>query len=149
MALLQVGPIRLATTNSLGVKTATLILPPPSRDGLDLSWEDDATTVSLATGGRRTRRIGFLPVLKVTWKVYDEPKTPGITEGLTPSLEQLLTLLSAGSRGLRISPGLTAGGFAVDQVKVEGVGKLAGFYTGVSATFYGRDALATMTLETF
>lgn len=152
--LLQVGPIRLAVLASDGTtKTKTLILPPPSRDGLELDWEEDSTTVKLVGGGRRTRRIGYLPVLTVRWKAYDDLANPGITIGTAngnrPSLEDLLVILSAATRGLRVSPGASAGGFTVDQVVTKQIGKKGPVYTGVQATFYGRDPLATKTLEVF
>lgn len=146
--LLQVGPIRLALLDA-GVKSKTLILPPPSRLGLDLDWEEDGTTVHLVEGGRRTRRIGYVPFLVAKWSVYDDTRATGIADGQTPSLEALLVLLSATTGQLRVSPGMTTGGFTVDQIVTKPIGKTAGFYSGVEATFYGRDATATKALEVF
>lgn len=153
-ALLQVGPIRLAVLDTDGAtKLKTLILPPPSVDGLELDWEDDSTTVKLATGGRRTRRIGFLPILTVRWKAYDDIPGGGVTIGTAngnrPGLEDLMVILSAGTRGLRVSPGMIAGGFTVDQVVTKQIGKKGTIYTGLQVTFYGRDATATKALEVF
>lgn len=150
--LLQTGPIRLAVLLPDGSKEKTLLLPPPSMDGLELDWEEDSTTVRLATGGRRTRRIGYIPSLTVRWKVYDDREIGcvlGTDDGERPVLEDLLAILSLPSKGLKVSPGMAAGGFVVDQVVTKGIGKKGNFYTGLQATFHGRDAYATKTLETF
>jgi len=151
--LLQVGLIRLAVLNSDGTKLKTLILPAPSRDGLELEWDEDATTVKLVGGGRRTRRIGYVPVLTCKWKIYDDRagngQAIGTENGQCPSLEQLLALLSMPTKSLRVAPGLSAGGFTVDQAVAKSIGKESDFYTGIQITFYGRDATPTMALEAF
>jgi hypothetical protein len=89
----------------------------------------------------------------VRWKAYDDLASPGITIGTAngnrPSLEDLLVILSAATRGLRVSPGASAGGFTTDQVVTKQIGKKGPVYTGIQATFYGRDPLATKTLEVF
>lgn len=151
MDLLQVGKIRLGVLDINGALTKTLILPAPGKDGIELDWEEVATTVSLVDGGRRTRRIGYLPVLLVRWPVYDDEARPGVTigtgDGQRPSLPDLLGILSATTGRLKISPGMSAGWVLCDQVTTKQIGKRANYYTGLQATFYGRDPRTTKSLE--
>lgn len=151
--LLQVGPIRLALLDAAGAKIKTLYLPAPASDGLNLEWEEKGTTWDLDDGGEMSRIIGFLPVLKVQWRTYDERPGRGYAigtgNGQRPTLEDLLWFFSQPSGRIRVSPGLSAGGFTVDRCKVRGIGKKAAWYTGVEVTFRGRHAFATETLEVF
>lgn len=154
MSVLQTGVIRLAYLASPGgAKVKTFYLPPPSRGMPTVDWEDDADTVRLVGGGRRTRRDGYVPVLAVRWNVYDDRAGQGYAigtaDGQRPALDDLLWYLSQPSGMLRVSPGLTAGGFTVDRVEVKPVGKRGEFYTGLEVTFRGRDAMVTRTLEAF
>lgn len=153
MSLMETGVIRLATLDGDGDKLLTYYLPAPSMDGLELEWEEQSSTVTLATGGRRTRRVGFVPTLTVRWKLYDERTgqgySIGIGDGERPTLEQLLVILSQATNTLKVSPGPAAGGFVVDQVVVKPIGKKGPYYTGLQAAFHGRVSTDTRTLGTF
>lgn len=153
--LLQVGVIRLAILASVeGPKALTLFLPPPERGGLNLEFVKKGNTEEVLDGGERTRTLGYLPVLTCDWSAgYDETDgygyAPGVNDGQSPGLEDLLQILSLPTGMLRVSPGLSAGGFTVDSVAVKPIGRKGLAYTGLQAVFRGRRTQSTMTLEAF
>lgn len=151
MALLQVGPIRMAVLNSSGVKLKTLILPTPSKDGLELEWAEKSTTTELIDGSEKTRFLGFIPQLTVKWSAYDESVRGGIAigtnDGQRPTLESLLPLLV--NNMVRVSPGMTAGGFTAAKVEVRSLGKQGLLYTGLQVVFRGGAVRAQRDLEVF
>lgn len=151
--ILQTGVIRLALLNVDGSKAKTLLLPPPSDEGLSIQWVKKASTEELLDGSPRTRLLGFLPVVTCRWNAYDERTGQGYTigtaDGQRPGLEDLLWFLSQPTGKLKLSPGLAAGGFVVDAVDVDPIGKRGGIFTGIQATFRARDTSPTMTLGAF
>jgi hypothetical protein len=150
---LQTGVIRLALLNTDGTKAKTLLLPPPTPGGVDLEWARKATTKELLDGSERTRLRGYLPVLTCKWPAYDDRTGQGVVigtaDGQRPALEDLLWFLSQPTGKIRVSPGTAAGGFTVDSIQVQPLGKKGPFYTGLQVVFRGRDALPTMTLGVF
>ena len=153
MTLLQLGPIRLAHLNTAGTKLKTFYLPAPSKGGLDLDWTKKATTVEMVDRSSRTRLDGFIPKLTVKWSAYDDRAgqgyTIGTSDGNRPTLESLLWYLSLTTGLIRVSPGLSAGGFTCDAVDVKALNKEGTVYTGIEVTFLGRDLVATRTLDAF
>lgn len=152
MPLLQTGPIRLALLDASGTKLKTLYLPAPDKDGLGLEWAERGKTWDLDNGGQMSRLVGFLPILKVRWGAYDERPGQyaiGLNDGNRPGLEDLLWLLSQPSGRIRVSPGLSAGGFTVDRPQVKPIGRKGTIYTGLEVTFRGRTAQPSMALEVF
>lgn len=147
--ILQTGPVRLALLNPDGSKQKTLILPAPEKGSPGLEWIKKASTKEVVDGGERTRLLGFLPQLTLSWSVYDDTQATGTGNGQTPTLEALLVLLSQATGTLRVSPGLSAGGFTADQVDVKEIGKVPGFYTGIKVTFRARLARPARDLEVF
>lgn len=152
MALMQLGYLRLALLDAQGSKLKTLILPPPDKNGFELDWEFKGNTFELDNGDEITRALGYLPVLTVRWAAYDERPgqySVGLLDGQKPSLEALLDLLSQPTGRLRISPGLSAGGFTVDRAIVKPIGRKGLIYTGLELTFRGRHVQPTRALEVF
>jgi hypothetical protein len=151
--LLQSGPIRLAFLDSYGGKVKTLVLPAPDRGMPALEWARKSTTVTLVGGGERTRVDGYLPILTLKYKVYDERPGQGYTigtaDGQRPQFVDLLWYLSQPTGRLRVAPGLTAGGFTVDAVTVKPITIRAGLVTEVDIVFRAREVQPTMTLEVF
>ena len=147
--MLQTGKIRLALLNPDGTKAKTLILPAPDKGSPGLEWAEKASSKELINGDERTRLLGFLPVLTLKWAVYDDTQATGVDDGQTPNLEALLGLLSQPTGMIRVSPGMTAGGFTVDRISVKEIGKTGSFYTGIQATFRARSARASRDLEAF
>ncbi len=153
MSLLQASPLRLAVLDASGAKLKTLILPTPVEGGLELEWVDKLHTWELDDGGELTRTLGYLPQLTVKWTYYDERPAGryplGTDNGQRPSLEDLLVILSQPSGRLRVSPGLSAGGFTVDRCQVKPIGRRGLVYSGVQVVFRGRYARPTRSLEAF
>ena len=135
--------------NPDGSKAQTVILPAPEKGSPGMEWIKKSSTKELVDGGERTRLLGFLPQLTLSWSVYDDTQATGIGNGQTPNLEALLVLLSQGTGSLRVSPGMTAGGFTADQVDVKEIGKVPGFYTGIQVVFRARLARPFRDLEVF
>lgn len=134
----------------------TLYLPAPNAgDGIQLEFVEKSFRNDLVDGSERTRRLGFLPVLTLKWKVYDDNPAQGFTigqaDGNLLGMTDLLAILSLDAARLRVSPGPSAGGFQVDSVKTAGMGILGlqGFGAGVSVTFRGRTIQADQSLGTF
>lgn len=105
MAVIANGKIRLALVDAGGVKQKTLILPTPDKGTPELEWIEKVSTKELIDGSERTRLLGFLPQLTLTWKVYDDSQATGTGDGQTPTLEALLGILSGATGTLRVSPG--------------------------------------------
>jgi hypothetical protein len=154
--LITPGPIRLAVLNSIGgTKLKTLWLPIPDRKSPELEWVPKETNMDLVDGSERTRRLGFIPVLRVKWSPYDDRavfgRTIGIAEGNKPSLEQLLPILSMAPGFLKVSlgDGATPYGFVVGRVDVDKMAYRSSTFTDLSVTFRGRDIVADRTLGAF
>ncbi len=154
--LITPGPIRLAVLNSIGgTKLKTLYLPQPDRKFPELEWVAKETNQDLVDGGERTRRLGYIPVLKVRWTPYDDRAvfgyTIGTSDGQRPTLEQLLPILSMASGFLKVSlgNGTTPYGFVVGRVDVDKMPFRNTGFTDLSVTFRGRDIVADRTLGAF
>lgn len=146
---MQTGNLRLKWTVSNA--DIEVYLPPPKQGGITLEFVRKFRTVDLLDGSERTRLLGYIPLLTVKWGLYipeDTGKTLGITDECAPTLPQLLTLLSV-PLGKSISPGTSAGYFALDTVQIKGVGVQGGvkqWYSDLEITFRGRDILSAMEL---
>ena len=154
--LLTPGPIHLAVIKEDGTTDKTLILPAPDRkDGLVYEPQEKAITRELVDGSERKRRLGWLPVLRLKYAVYDdrtgEGYTIGTANGNRPSASDLLSLLGSALPGrLKVSlgpvpasPG-TVPGFIVGSVKLPPsalVGRA--FLGGWTLEFRGRDVMET------
>ena len=163
--LLEIGPIRLAVLDGLGNKAKTLVLPPPNaKNGLRLSWDDTGIfDYKFENGGQGTRAIErpHIPKLVVAWGPY--PDLPDVDTALglypigngnmqRPTWEQLVELTSSLYWGrLRISPGMSAGGFDVSKVdgKEYGLVQGTGYCEQLELTFYGTHGRSTKTLDVF
>lgn len=156
MTYIITGPPRLRVLTGLGGTTVkTLLLPPPSKGGLKLHMEPQVFKEELIDKSKRTRKLGYSPILTLSWSPYPEALrgyTSGNANGQMPSWEQLLEIISAPSGFLVISPGPDPeGGFVVDEAtpsEVSIVG-LQGLANGAKITFTARDVLATAVLGTF
>jgi len=165
--LITPGPIRLAVLNTIGgTKLKTLWLPQPDRKSPELEWVPKETNMDLVDGSERTRRLGFIPVLRVKWSPYDDRAfggyTVGTADGNRPTLEQLLPILSMASGFLKISlgngstpyvfqgiGGATPYGFVVGRVDVDKMPYRSSTFVDLSVTFRGRDIVADRTLGAF
>ena len=161
--MLEIGPVRLAVLGADGItKLKTLILPPPNADGgLKLVWESTGVfDYVLEAGGKGTRVIErpHIPRLTLTWAPYDDRPEAwdlppiGTNHGQRPSWQQLVELTAAPYWGfLRISPGMTAGGFTVSKVDDQSYGLIGctEWAESVELVFHGSEGSATKTLEEF
>jgi hypothetical protein len=142
-SILQTGVLRLATLATDGVtKTATYYLPPPSENGLTIDWEPKGYMAELVTGGELFRCTGWLPTITATWDIYDDVTgsygyTVGSASGQQLDFESFMTIITSTAPGyLSISPGPTANGMTVNQVKVGSTGiKFNGINSSVKVTF--------------
>lgn len=153
-ALIQVGTPRLKVLDTDGTTVIkTLYLPAPDKGYPILEWDEKAFKNDLVTGAERTRRLGFIPVLTLKWKVYDDRANEGFTigtaDGNRPAYADLLTLLSGTPGLLRVSGGPSALGFDCDGIKVSPISTAAGFATGLQVVFRGRAIRANRDLATF
>lgn len=155
--LLTPGPIHVAVLKEDGTTDKTLILPAPDRkDGLIYEPVEKAITRDLVDGSERKRSLGWIPVLKLKYAVYDnrtgEGYTIGTANGNRPAAADLLELLGSALPGrLKVSlgpvpasPG-TVPGFVVGSVKLppsalRGMSYLGGW----TLEFRGRDIQATV-----
>lgn len=89
----------------------TVYLPTPTTVKLD--WKEKAIRQELVSGAERIRRIGYVPVLTMAWKTYqdvNEERYPlGNANGNTLRLQDLLDICNLGGGRLRVSPGPGAG----------------------------------------
>lgn len=148
--------IKVYSASDLLTLQKTLYLPPPDAgDGVTLEFAEKSFKNDLVDGSERTRRLGWIPVLTLKWKVYNDTAGQGLTVGSADGnllgITDLLTILSLDAARLKVSPGPAAGGFQVDSVKTSGLGiaGLQGFGAGVSVTFRGRSIQADQALGTF
>lgn len=154
MTLFLPGAIPLALLDAGGAKIKTLYLPAPDRGVPAVEWEKDCYTQKIPGVGERERLLGYLPILTLSWKIYDDLARAGVTIGTAagnrPSAEQLLQILSAKSGTLKIGAGPGAGGFVVGSVKTSAVNLAGpGFASGLTLTIRGRDLRPDMTLGSF
>lgn len=155
-SLITPGPIRLAVLNGVnGSKLKTLYLPQPDRKSPEFEWITKAKDAELVDGSERTRILGYLPSLKIKWSPYDDRAafgyTIGTNDGQRPSLEQLLTILSATPGTLKVSLGNGASplGFVVGRVDVDKMPFRSSGFVDLSVTFRGRDIYTERTLGAF
>lgn len=155
--LLVPGTPRIKVLNTdLLTLLKTVYLPAPnSGDGISLEWAEKSYRNDLVDGSERTRRLGYIPVLTLKWKIYNDSPGQGYTIGAADGnmlgIADLLAILSLDPGRLKVSPGPLAGGFQVDSVKVGSMGILGlqGFAAGVSVTFRGRTVQADQSLGVF
>jgi hypothetical protein len=131
----------------------TLLLPISREDGMDLDFVPKGETRELEDFSESTRKMGYLPVLRVAWDYYDERSdqlpTLGTGDGQRPSLADLLVIICAPSGRLRVQAGPGAGWFRVDRVTPKPIGVAPnGLPKGVELVFHGKDILPTMALGT-
>jgi len=152
---LNIGPLRIATLDpgGSGSKTATFYLPAPS--DIKLSWEEKGINSVLYNGAESNRRLGFIPQIELTWSIYDDVNnrygyTIGTSNGNQLTFDGLMSVLDTAPGFLSFSPGLTTGGFVINQVKVNSFGVMIGnFVTGLSITLRGGNIVSTKTLGAF
>lgn len=155
MQIFQPGPVRIATLDGVGAKIKTLYLPAPDVKLPGLRWDRKlGGKWELINGSERERQLGFIPVLRLAWGTYDDRAGQGYTignaNGQRPSAEQFLQLLSAASGTLKVSPGLTAGGFVVGSIDVSEVYLVGStFVGGLTVTLRGRDIQSEQVLGSF
>ena len=149
MQLLKTGPLKLQVLKADGTLDKTLVLPAPDRGAPQLSWEADQNTVKIPGVGRKTRTLGYLPILKVSWGIYDDLPLGvplGTSDGQRPCAADLLGLLSGPTGSVRIGSG--EGWITVDAVQVAEINPVVVDLTqALTITFYGAKALPTRTLE--
>lgn len=155
MTLSLPGPIRLAVLSGIGgTKVRTLWLPAPDKKQPELSWDKKAITQELVDGSERERKLGYIPILRVAWRPYDdrpgEGYTIGTADGQRPAAEDLLKLLSYPSGWLKVSAGpAPAYGFVVGRVEVGKVPLIGRGFYDLEVTFRGRDVQADQSLVVF
>ncbi len=154
--LITPGPIQLAVLNGVGgSKLKTLILPVPDRKNPEVEWITKKIDQDLVDGSERTRILGYIPSLKVKWSPYDDRTGQGLTigtaDGNRPSLEQLLTILSATPGTLKVSLGTTGTplGFIVGRADIDKIPYHGRDFADLTVTFRGRDVYSTRTLGAF
>lgn len=158
MSLIVPGTPRLKVyaANDLVTLQKTLYLPAPSAgDGVGLEFVQKAFRKELVDGSERSRRLGYLPVLTLKWKVYNDNADQGFTigqaDGNMLGIADLLAITSLDADRIKVSPGPAAGGFQCSQITVSGLGIIgrSGFASGVQVTFRGRNVQADQSLGTF
>lgn len=145
MGLFTPGTPRIALLDGSGNKLKTLYLPEPDRqNGVNLEWVEKASYTDLVDGSESCRRLGWIPVLTLSWAAYNEVfsitgRTIGGADGNQADLLSLLALLDADPRRLKVSPGPSAGGFVAGRVTVSGMGVVGGIgiATGLKITIRG------------
>lgn len=138
------------------VRNATYTLPAPERNtGINLEWEEQSFNAKLITGGESNRRLGFLPILTLSWSVYDDKNalygnSIGGLAGQQLDYNSLLSILDTTPGYLWVSPSMSGPGFIVNTAKINRTGIVAGnFATGVSITFKGGTIYPTKTLQAY
>ena len=150
MTLIQTGTCRLQVLDAQGVLVKTLVLPAPAKGEPTLKWEPKESTVELLDGSERTRRLGWLPSLTLSWRIYPaDIVNPGTADGQTPTAEQLLDFLGSMPPGrLRVRGGKAAGWLTGGKVATEAINPVGGtLVQGLRVTFRGRTVRSSMTLE--
>lgn len=158
MSLFLPGTPRLKVYSAADLVTLqkTLYLPPPNvGDGVLLDFAEKSFHKELVDGSERHRRLGYVPQLTLKWKVYNDSADQGFTigqaDGNMLGITDLLAILSLSADRIKVSPGPAAGGFQCSRISVSSLGILgrAGFGSGVSVTFRGRNVQADQALGTF
>lgn len=154
--LITPGPIQLAVLNGVGgAKLKTLVLPVPDRKNPELEWVEKKVDKDLVDGSERSRILGYIPSVKIKWSPYDDRTGQGLTigtaDGNRPTLEQLLTILSATPGTLKVGLGSTGtpNGFIVNRVTIDKIVYRGRDFADLAVTFRGRDVYATRTLGAF
>ena len=148
------GQPRLRLLDGAGATIKTLWLPSPTKGQAILTWKEKAITQELVTGDERLRRLGFIPVLRLRWKVYDDRNQGryviGSADGQQADYATFLALLATTPGRLKVSPGPASGGFIALVTKWPTETPIAGsFASDVEVEFTGRDILSTPVLGTF
>ena len=134
--------------------TTILWLPMPDAGSPTLEFIAKGMKVDLIDGSEAWRQLGWVPKLTMKWAAYDdragEGWVLGQANGNRPSMTDLLAVLSGGPGSFSVSPGPSAGGFAVQSWEVSPIGvAYGGIAKGVSITFTGGSILPSMALGAF
>jgi hypothetical protein len=156
MSQIKTGIITIATLLGDGVtKGSTYYLPAPdNQTGIELEWDEKTTLVTLYDGSEKSRRLGYVPVLTLSWKIYDDVnaiygKTIGSAATNQLSYAGLLSVLDSVPGFLKVSTDGT-NGFTCSSWKLGKVGVITGgFATGVSVTFRGSGIYSSKVLTAF
>jgi hypothetical protein len=157
MTFIQPGTPRLAVLNTDGSYAASYFLPPPNAEGgMSLEWEERNQTKVLVDGSDATRRKGFIPVLTLTWAIYDDVNAKnghviGGANGNQLDINSLLAVLDNPVGTLKVSPGPSAGGFVIQTTKIGPITivKGLGIAKDVSITLKGGTICSAKILGSF
>lgn len=152
---LQVGPLRCAVLDpsGSGVKTSVYYLPSPSK--ITETWIEKGINTELINGAESNRRLGFIPEVTITWSIYDDVNPRwgyaiGNANGQQLTFDGLMSWLDGAPGYISFSPGLTAGGFVVNTVKINNYGVMVGgFITDLQITLRSGTIYNTKQLGAF
>ena len=89
----------------------TLYLPPCDKRGVTLSWRKKFIAQDLVDGSERQRVLGYIPVLNLRWKHFNDTDHRGLgfgqNDGNMLTLADLQEILALTPGRLRVSPGLS------------------------------------------
>jgi hypothetical protein len=144
--------------NPNGTIAVSLILPPTDKhSGINLKWKNTGHLYTQPNGVPvmvyNDPTSKFVPIITLKWSVYDttgmfylNPNGYGVTNGQTPTLEQLINVLGIYSPYLlQIWIGTGYGGFNCFVSKDISMSPLSGLvYENVQIEFTGTSGFATM-----
>jgi hypothetical protein len=143
---IKVGAIQIALLSYDGLTKSTInYLPAPNKgNGVELEWDKKSFLTTLYDGSEMERLLGYVPVLNLSWSIYDDVNqttghTIGSANGNQLDYNSFLALLDNLPGYLRISMDGGVTGFTASSWKLGKAGVMAGgnFATNVSITFRG------------
>lgn len=89
----------------------TLYLPPPDKREEVVAWKKESTFQKLVDGSNRERVLGYIPVMTLRWKHFNDLNSRGLglgqADGNMLTLPDLVEVLALAPGRLRVCPGLS------------------------------------------